>query len=114
MHMPIGDPGMQRCIEDCLSCARTCQAMLSRHCLEVGGRHVEPEHVRLMLACVEICRAAGAIMLIGVAQHRESCRACAAICAACAESCRQVGDMDECVEACDRCVESCGEMAASG
>jgi hypothetical protein len=46
----------QDCIEDCLRCYRVCFEMAMTHCLEHGGRHVEPGHFRIMMACAEICR----------------------------------------------------------
>ena len=49
------DEEMRRCVDDCLACHRVCLTAASQHCLDVGGRHVEPRHMRLMLACVEIC-----------------------------------------------------------
>jgi hypothetical protein len=105
-------PEMQRCIDACLTCYRTCLGMASRHCLEAGGPHVEPEHFRLMLSCAEACRASAELMLIGSAVHRHQCGACAEICAACARSCEEVGDMDACVAACRACEEACRKMAA--
>jgi hypothetical protein len=103
---------MQDCIEACLSCYRTCLGMASSHCLEVGGRHVEPEHFRLMLSCAEACRASAELMLIGSPVHRHQCRACAEICAACARSCDEIGDMEACVTACRTCETACRAMAA--
>jgi hypothetical protein len=86
--------------------------MASNHCLEAGGKHVEPQHFRLMLACAEMCRTSAAMMLITTPNHKQTCRICAEICMDCAESCEQVGDMDECVDACRACAETCQKMAA--
>jgi hypothetical protein len=105
-------PEMRDCIDDCLDCHSVCLASLSRHCLEAGGKHVEAEHVRRMLACAELCRAAAAVMMIGTEIHRRVCAVCAQACDACARSCEEVGEMDECVEACRNCAESCREKAA--
>ncbi|WP_019903705.1 four-helix bundle copper-binding protein [Methylobacterium sp. 77] len=102
----------QACIDECLHCYRTCLGMASEHCLPAGGKHVEPEHFRLMLACAEICRTSAHLMLLGVPDHRQTCRACADICEACAESCEAVGDMETCAAECRRCAESCRAMAA--
>jgi hypothetical protein len=104
---------MQQCIDNCLACARTCLEAASHHCLEAGGKHTEPGHFRLMLACAEICRAAAAVMMIGTELHGRVCAACADICEACAEDCQRVGGMDECVAACRRCASSCREMSQS-
>lgn len=103
---------MKRCIEDCHQCHMTCLATAMSHCLEMGGRHAEPEHMRLMLDCAEICQTAMNFMVRHSAQHAVICRACAEICRACAASCERVGDMQECVDACLRCAESCERMAA--
>ncbi len=103
---------LQQCIEECLRCHRECVTMASHHCLEVGGRHVEPRHLRLMLACAEICRTSAYFMELRVEQHKRTCAVCAEVCEACAKSCEEVGDMAQCVEACRRCAESCRQMAA--
>lgn len=106
------DATMQACIQDCLHCHEVCLGMTSHHCLTAGGKHSDPVHLRLMLACAEICRAAASIMLINVEQHKNVCSACAEICEACAASCEKIGGMEPCVEACLRCAKSCREMAA--
>jgi hypothetical protein len=104
-------PDMDACIEACLACYRVCLGMAMNHCLEMGGKHTEPGHFRLMMACAEICRTSAHLMIIGAEQHRSTCAACAEICTQCADDCERVGDMDECVEACRRCAESCRAMA---
>lgn len=103
---------MQQCIDECLSCYRTCYGMAMTHCLETGGSHVEPEHFRLMMNCAEMCRTSAAFMLSDSKLHGLTCGVCAQICDACAQSCEQVGDMQACVDACRRCAESCRAMAA--
>ncbi len=110
--MPQISSDMQQCIDNCRNCHETCLAMLSRHCLEQGGAHVEAEHVRLMLDCIQICQTSADFMTRGSAMHSHICKVCSAICKACAESCEKVGGMDDCVAACQKCSESCGSMAA--
>jgi hypothetical protein len=102
---------MQSCIDECLACYKTCLGMAMTHCLEHGGKHVEPRHFRLLMACAEICRTSAAFMLIGTEHHRHVCRECAEICEECATDCERVGDMQACVDACRRCAESCRKMA---
>lgn len=104
-------PEMQKCIDACLHCYRTCTEMAMNHCLQMGGRHVEPEHFRLMMNCAEICRTSAAFMMSGSPLHAHTCAACAAVCDACADSCEQVGDMDDCVQACRACAQSCHQMS---
>ena len=101
---------MDACIRACLECYRVCQETATGHCLETGGRHVEPEHFRLMLSCAEVCRTAAALMLDHSAHHQLQCGVCAEVCRACAQSCRDVGGMDECVAACEACAVSCENM----
>lgn len=105
-------PEMQACIDECLRCHSACLSMAMNHCLEVGGKHVEPQHFKLMMACAEICRTSASFMLIGSEHHKRTCAVCAEVCEACAKSCEEIGDMQECVDACRRCAESCRKMAA--
>jgi hypothetical protein len=104
---------MQSCIDACLSCYQTCIGMAMSHCLEQGGRHLEPMHFRLMISCAEICRASAHIMLTGTDAHKASCAACAEICSACADSCETLDGMEDCVSACRACAESCRKMAGA-
>jgi hypothetical protein len=82
------------------------------HCLVQGGKRVEPQHFRLMMACAEICQTSANFMLIGTPHHKHTCRECAEICEECARSCESVGGMEDCVQECRRCAESCRKMAA--
>lgn len=86
--------------------------MIYRHCLQLGGKHVEPAHLQLMADCAQICRTSADFMLRGSPRHALTCRACAEICEACADDCERIGDMADCVQACRRCAEACREMAA--
>ena len=114
MHQHALPPEMDRCIQDCLACYRTCQVNASLHCLELGGPHVEPTHFRLMLDCVEACRSAAAMMLNGSPYAQDHCRICARICRDCARSCRELGDMDDCAAACERCDQESDGDRTSG
>jgi hypothetical protein len=103
---------MTRCIDACLSCYKPCQSTAINDCLETGGKHVEPAHFRLMMACAEICRASAHFMLINSPHHTHACKECAEICDECARDCKRVRDMDECVAMSKACAESCRAMAA--
>lgn len=81
------------------------------HCLELGGRHVEADHFRLMMNCAEICQTSLNFMLSGSPYSNQICGICAEICDACAESCEQLDGMDDCATACRECAESCREMS---
>jgi hypothetical protein len=110
MHHPSN--AMKACIDACLACHQACLGAAMSHCLEMGGEHVKPRHMKLMMACAEICRTAAHFMIIGSHHHKHVCAECAEICAECAADCERVGDMQECVEACKRCADRCRQMAA--
>ncbi len=105
-------PKMEACIAACLKCYAVCLATAMNHCLEAGGKHVEPKHFRLMMACAEMCRTSAHFMLIGTNHHKHTCAECAEICEECAKDCERIGEMEECVRECRVCAESCRKMAA--
>ncbi len=107
------DPNMQSCIEACNRCHHTCLHEAMNRCLEAGGKHVAPEHMRLMLNCAEICQTSANFMLSNSAFSSQVCRVCADICDACAKSCEQLDGMEECARVCRECAESCRRMASS-
>jgi hypothetical protein len=57
------DPKMQACIDACDRCHQACLHEAMNQCLESGGKHVTPEHMRLMLNCAEICQTSINFML---------------------------------------------------
>ena len=99
------------CIDECISCHQTCLQTAMGHCLETGGKHVEPGHFRLMMSCAEICQTSANFMLSDSPFSQQICRVCAEICDACAENCEKLEDMEECAMACRDCAESCRNMA---
>ena len=103
---------MRECIDACLKCSAVCTETV-RHCLEMGGKHAEAQHVTIMTDCAEICQTSANFMLRGSAAHVETCSTCAAICRACEDSCRQLGGerMVHCADECAKCAESCEAMA---
>ena len=107
------DEKMRACIEECKSCHDICTETIS-HCLEIGGDHAEPNHIRLLLDCAEICRTSANFMLRMSEFHSQTCGVCADVCERCAQDCEHFGDdqmMQQCAETCRRCAESCREMA---
>jgi hypothetical protein len=104
---------MKRCLQNCEDCHRICLETAT-YCLEKGGRHTEPAHLRLLLDCAQICHTSGDFLTRGSDLHTMTCGACSEICARCAESCERMGDdeqMRRCAETCRRCSESCARMA---
>lgn len=110
MHHAI-TTDVQSCIDECLRCHTVCLADAINHCLQMGGAHAAPDHIRIMLDCAQICATAADFMARGSAYHAQVCRVCAEICAACAASCEAVGSMDDCVAACRACEAGCRRMA---
>jgi len=103
---------LSACIADCTRCHRVCLNMATNHCLEQGGRHAAPEHLRTMLVCAAVCHTAADVMMTGSPLYHRICGACAEICDACLASCRGLDDMDDCLVACQRCKDSCEVMAS--
>ena len=105
---------MQQCIQECLNCHSVCLQTVS-HCLQMGGKHADPQHIGLLLDCAEICQTSANFMLRGSPLHGRTCAVCAEVCEQCAQTCEQMGDdamMQACAAACRRCAESCRQMAS--
>jgi hypothetical protein len=107
------NPKMHSCVDACNRCYQTCLHEAMNHCLQSGGKHVEPQHFRLMMNCAEICQTSTKFMLSGSDFSKQVCKVCAEVCDACAKSCEQVGDMEDCVKACRECAQHCRDMTAS-
>jgi hypothetical protein len=109
----LTNPGMHDCIQTCWTCRDICQSTLYNHCLEQGGHHAQPSHVRLMADCIGICQTAADFMTRNSELHAAVCAACAEVCEACAESCDLFDDdeMKACAKACNDCAASCREMS---
>lgn len=103
---------LQDCIDECLQCQSVCLEELMNHCLEMGGDHLQPDHVRLMMNCADICQASARFMMTNSRLHHLTCDVCAQVCEECARSCEAIGEMQRCVDACRSCSESCRRMAA--
>ena len=110
------DTRMQECIDQCHSCEEICLESVT-HCLHKGGKHAQPDHVSLLLACAEICSTSARFMLLGSEHHVRTCEVCAEVCEACAADCEAMSDDDQmrrCAEICRQCAESCRAMANTG
>jgi hypothetical protein len=106
---------VEQCIQNCKDCHDMCVETIA-HCLEIGGKHAEPAHIRLMLDCAEICQTSANFMLRGSDLHRYTCGVCAEVCERCAQDCERFEDddyMQECAKVCRSCAESCRQMATT-
>lgn len=107
------DEKMKRCMDSCMECSKVCMQMVM-HCLEKGGKHAEPSHIRLLLDCAEICKLSASFMARNSDYAHQLCELCAEICEQCAESCEAMEDdedMASCAETCRKCAEDCRAMA---
>lgn len=105
---------MQRCVQDCLECHSVC-VNTTAHCLQMGGRHAEANHIRSLADCAQICITSADFMLRMSPLHPQTCGVCAQACEECARSCEQFTEdaqIRKCAEACRRCAESCRQMAS--
>jgi hypothetical protein len=113
LEMPkhLVNDDLRQCIQNCLDCHGICEAT-TQMCLSMGGPHAEPDHIRLMKDCAEICQTSANFMLRCSDLHPLTCGVCAQICQKCANDCDRLGEsMKECADACRRCAESCREMS---
>lgn len=105
---------LRHCVQECLECRRISVETIT-HCTTLGGKHVQPDHLRVLADCVQICGVAADYMLRISPYHPRICGVCAEVCAACADSCQQVDPhdrtMSQCVEICRRCADACRRMA---
>jgi hypothetical protein len=105
---------MLQCIQHCTDCHNICLETMA-YCLQLGGRHAQAPHLRLLLDCAEICQTSANFMLRRSDLHGRTCAICAEICERCAQDCAQFGDdsqMQACAEVCSSCAASCRRMAA--
>lgn len=106
---------MRDCIQACQRCHNICLETIM-HCLRMGDEHAEPEHIRLLMDCAEICQTSANFMLRTSNLHGLTCEICAEICERCARDCDRFVDdtmMQACAQTCRNCAESCRQMAAS-
>lgn len=112
-HETQHSENMEQCIQNCLDCHHICLETVT-HCVQMGGKHAEAEHIRLLLDCSEICQTSANFMIRGSEFHSRTCGVCAEVCQRCAEDCDRFEEefMKQCAEMCRRCAESCRQMAA--
>lgn len=92
-------------------CHQTCLGMAMTHCLEMGGAHARPQHLRLMMDCAQICATTADFLARKSQFHNHMCGFCADVCETCATDCENIGDMRASVDACRACVAACRQAA---
>jgi len=105
------DTTVRLCMEKLGECHRMCLSMAMTHCLEMGGEHARPQHLRLMLDCAAICAFTADALGRKSQFHSRFAALCAEVCETCAEDCAALGEMEACVQACRECAQACREIA---
>jgi hypothetical protein len=98
-------------VEALQHCHATCHSMAMIHCLELGGEHARPQHLRLMLDCAGICAFTADALGRKSQFHTRFAALCAEVCETCAADCAALGEMDECGAACRDCARLCRELS---
>ncbi len=107
-------PEMRQCIQNCRDCQHICMETIA-HCLDMGGKHAEASHIRILLDCAEMCQTSANFMVRNSLRHGRTCVICAEVCELCAQDCERMREdmqMLACAEVCRRCAASCQRMAA--
>lgn len=102
-------------IEDCTECAQVVKSTIE-HCLSLGGKHAEEEHIAMMRECAAICQKTANDISRKAADIEAICKACAEVCEACDHECRSFDHdhaMTACADACKKAAASCNAMAAA-
>jgi hypothetical protein len=103
--------GMHDCIEICLRCHQECLETL-QYCIQAGGEHADPHHLKLLQTCMEICNTSARFMMLQSPYHQILCEVSAQICTACAKSCEDLHDdaLTDCAKICMACADACQSM----
>src|ERR1700754_1167611 len=72
-------------IEALQHCHVTCHTMAMTHCLEMGGEHARPQHLRLMLDCAAFCAFTADALGRKSQFHSRFATLCADVCETCGE-----------------------------
>lgn len=108
--MPHSDSAIRECIDQCQKCETFCLDTINQ-CLERGGAHADPGHIRMLMGCAEMCETCATFMLFDSPLSARVCALCADICDACAKECGRLEDK-VCADTCRRCAEICRQMAS--
>jgi hypothetical protein len=103
---------MRKEVYDTLDCYHVCTET-SQHCLKMGGKHAEPEHLNLMMDCAKICLTTADFLMRNSRNSSALGDLCARICEACADDCQKLDgeEMKRCAEVCRTCATTCRAMA---
>jgi hypothetical protein len=102
-----------RCAEWTSDCYSSCSQTLI-YCLDAGGELAEPDHLRVLIDCAEICQCSQNSLLRRSKLSQLLATVAIEACEKCAESCRALDgsddQLDSCADTCLQCAESCREL----
>lgn len=103
----------EECIDNCTACHDACLELID-HCLRQGGRQADPDNIKLIEDCAEICQTTVNFMVRESSRHPLTCAVATVISEECARVLASFPDdemMSQCAEICRRCAKSCRSMA---
>lgn len=110
---PTQDSDLARCINNCISCSRTCLETF-QYCVDQKGTAFSGKHLSLLQYCVDSCQLS-VELLIGNSQYAlQSCELTMEICQDCVAECERYQDdkiFSHCAEVCRDCAEACRAFA---
>lgn len=101
---------VEACTEARSTCLRT-----ATYCIETGGRHLKPDHLRLLMDAAEVAGLHAGFLLRGSQYRDHTAAAAIAVLRAAAADCDGFegdGHMLHCAEACRRAADSCEDPAS--
>lgn len=106
---------LESCAQECIQChSVTLETM--NYCLGMAGDYNDPELLRLLRDCMEICQVNANFLIAGSFFHTKTCLIAAEICDATALACSQFEEdeqMKACQESCEQCANSCRRLSVS-
>ncbi|HEY6578465.1 MAG TPA: four-helix bundle copper-binding protein, partial [Rhizomicrobium sp.] len=102
---------VRACMESLAQCHATCLSSAMTQCFELGGEHVRPQHIRLMLDCAAMCSLTTDLLAHKSQFHNRVCALCAEVCDVCAADCERLGQMEHCAASCRKTAALCREAA---
>ena len=96
----------QEAIAACQECHMTCQDALAYHGDEGGGKQLSSQHLKRLMAAIELCQTTSNLLAIRAPMVDQLCELCAHICEQCATSCIAID-----IEAMKRCAVVCQHCA---
>ena len=106
-------PKVRRCIDATSECYTICAETID-YCLDGARAMTEPEHVRGLIDCCEVCQTTQNTLLRASDLGLMMAAVCLEACETLADSLRAIdGDqqLEACAEVCDRTAESCRQLA---